>query len=583
MQRENIINSLRDSKMKMNLIYSVCAVVSLFLSADIQIALAAGSLSAKTDELFVKWDRPDSPGAALAIVKDGSVVYKRGYGSANLEYDIAIDPTSVFDIKSASKQFTAFAIAMLVHEGKLSLDDDIRKHLPELPDFGETITVRHLIHHTSGLRCYTGLYRLAGWWDFFMTNDDILEIYKHQKELNFSPGDEYTYCSYGYTLLAEIVEHVTGLSFREYTEMNIFKPLDMTKSHFHDDREMIVKNRAYGYEPTDRGFEQKITARTTVGHSKLFTTVDDLAKWVLNFESGKVGGPAVIEQMHQRGVLNNRKILRYAFGQVFDEYKGLKIVRHGGSGSGYRSYIIRFPEQRFAVIVLSNLESFEPGKVARQVADIYLADYIVTDDAESEQEQLPSEGTDVKLDPATYDSLVGTYRVGPGHLIEIMKENNRLFSQGNRGKKELFPGSENRFFSKATNTQISFQQDSTGRITQLTLHVRRRNTPAPKFEPLVLNASQLVEYAGDYYSDELCTTYTLIVRDDQLVAEHRKNEDTIWHRKNEDTILRPAEKDTFSARFFGQVQFTRNDEGAVTGFQSSSGRVRNLRFNRQTH
>ncbi|MHC4192499.1 MAG: serine hydrolase domain-containing protein, partial [Planctomycetota bacterium] len=313
----------------MNLIYSVFVAVFLFLSADIQIALAADSLSAKTDELFVKWDRPDSPGAALAIVKDGSVVYKRGYGSANLEYDIAIDPTSVFDIKSASKQFTAFAIAMLVHEGKLSLDDDIRKHLPEVPDFGETITVRHLIHHTSGLRCYTALYRLAGWSSLFRTNDDILEMYKHQKELNFSPGDEYTYCSTGYTLLAEIVEHVTGLSFREYTEMNIFKPLGMTKSHFHDDLEMIIKNRACGYEPTDRGFGQKMKIHTTVGQSNLFTTVEDLAKWVLNFESGRVGGPAVIEQMHQRGVLNNRKTLRYAFGQVFDEYRGLKIVRHG--------------------------------------------------------------------------------------------------------------------------------------------------------------------------------------------------------------------------------------------------------------
>ncbi len=449
----------------MILIYGVCATAFLLLFLRIRIADAEDFLSAKVDELFAEWNRPDSPGAALAIVKDGSVAYERGYGSANLEYEIAIDPTSVFSAASVSKQFTAFAIAMLANEGKLSLDDDIRIHLPEVPDFGETITIRHLIYHTSGLRNHSDLFRLDGW-GAVRTNDDVLKMVKHQKELNFSPGDEYLYCNTGYTLLAEIVERIAELSFREYTEMNIFKPLGMTKTHFHDDRGMIVKNRAYSYDHTDGGFRKKYKNSTIVGNSSLFTTVDDLTKWVLNFDSGKVGSPAVIEQMHQQGVLNNGEMLDYAFGLRIGEYKGLKKVSHGGSGSGYRSYLIRFPEQRFAVIVLSNLASFDPGEVAKQIADIYLADHIAVDNSKSEHEELPSEGTDVKIDPAAYDSFVGTYRIRQGFL-DITRENDRLLAQatGYEGKIELFPVLENRFLMKTFGTQVSFQQDSNGIIT----------------------------------------------------------------------------------------------------------------------
>ncbi|MFC1717655.1 serine hydrolase domain-containing protein [Candidatus Poribacteria bacterium] len=314
--------------MTMILIYGVCATVFLLLFLRIKMADAEDFLSAKVDELFAEWDKPNSPGAALAIVKDGSVAYKRGYGSANLEYDIAIDPTSVFSAASVSKQFTAFAITMLAHEGKLSLDDDIRKHLPEVPDFGETITVRHLIHHTSGLRNHSNLFQLAGWGVGYpvRTNDDVMEMVKHQKELNFSPGDEYLYCNTGYTLLAEIVERITELSFREYTEMNIFEPLGMAKTHFHDDRWMIVKNRAYSYDSTDGGFRKKFKTSMIVGNSSLFTTVDDLAKWVLNFDSGKVGSPAVIEQMHQQGYLNNGEMIDYAFGLHIGEYNPSSTV-----------------------------------------------------------------------------------------------------------------------------------------------------------------------------------------------------------------------------------------------------------------
>lgn len=232
-------------------------------------------LTKKVDQLFATWDKPESPGAAIAVIKDGVVVYKRGYGSANLEYNVPITPQTVFHVASVSKQFTAFAIALLAHQGKLSLDDDIRKHLPEVPDFGKKITIRHLIHHTSGLRDQWTLLGMAGWrLDDVITKEHILKMVRHQKELNFDPGAENLYSNTGYTLLAVIVERVSGQSFRDYTDANIFKPLGMTNTHFHDDHERIVKNRAYSYSPAGPGggFKAAPLNYANVGATSLFTT-----------------------------------------------------------------------------------------------------------------------------------------------------------------------------------------------------------------------------------------------------------------------------------------------------------------------
>ncbi len=204
------------------------------------------ALTAKVDELFANWDKPDSPGASLAVIKKGEVIYRKGYGSAHLEYDIPITPSTVFHVASVSKQFTAFAIAMIADQGRLSLDDDIRKHVPELHDFGRTITIRHLVHHISGIRDQWELLAVAGWrLDDVITTEHILKMARNQRELNFEPGYQYLYCNMGFTLLAEIVARITGKSFREWTEENIFKPLGMSDTQFYDDHERIVKNRAY--------------------------------------------------------------------------------------------------------------------------------------------------------------------------------------------------------------------------------------------------------------------------------------------------------------------------------------------------
>lgn len=325
------------------------------------------------DRLFSQWDKPDTPGCALAIVKDEKIIYKRGYGSANLEHGIPIKPNSVFYVGSVSKQFVAISIAMLAKEGKVSLDDDVRKYIPELPDYRATITICNLIHHTSGLRDYLALLEIAGIDFGVFHEEDVLELIARQKELNFKPGEEYLYSNSGYFLLGIIVKRISGKTLRQFTEENIFKPLGMKDSHFHDDYTQLIKNRAWGYFPADRGrYRNFISTFDCVGSGGLYTTVEDLFLWDQNFFHCRVGGKELISQMETPGKLNNGKKLDYAFGLVVGSYRGLKTVSHAGALGGFKACLVRFPEQSFSVICLSNLSSFNPTKLSFQVADIYL-------------------------------------------------------------------------------------------------------------------------------------------------------------------------------------------------------------------
>ena len=448
------------------------------------------TLEAKVDRLFAEWNQLDSPGAALAVTRDGEVIYKQGYGMANLEYDIPITSATVFDIASASKQFAGFAIATLSHEGKLSLDDDIRMYLPDVPDFGNTITIRHLLHHTSGLRDWVQSLVIAGvGMDDVISFKHILKMVQHQKALNFEPGEAFLYSNTGYNLLTEIVETVTGHSFREWTDTNIFKPLAMTNSHFHDDYEMILKNRAYSYQTVENDrFKHAVNNTTALGSSSLYSTVEDLAKWVLNFDNTRIGEQTVIEQMHQCGVLNDGEQISYAFGLNIGEYRTLKTVGHSGSWRGFRSHLIRFPDQKFGVVILCNLDTFNPLGLAEKVADLYLADVLAPVEISEPDEALqPAEGT--------------------------------------------------------------------------------------KSEPLV--PEQLTEFEGDYYTEELDTTYTIGVRGNGLVAQHIRHDDI---------LLTYADGHFLGdVWFFPEIHFTRDDTGHVVRFRLTGNRVRNLHFEKKTH
>ena len=448
------------------------------------------TLEAKVDQLFAEWNNPNSAGAALAVTRDGETIYTQGYGTANLEYDIPITPTTIFDIASVSKQFAAFAIATLSHEGKLSLDDDIRTHLPDLPDFGNTITIRHLLHHTSGLRDWVQSLVIAGVaMEDVISFKHILKMARHQKVLNFEPGEAYLYSNTGYNLLAEIVERVTENSLREWTDANIFKPLAMTNTHFHDDHQMILKNRAYSYQAVENnGFKHTVNNTTALGSSSLYSTVEDLAKWILNFDDTRIGEQTVLEQMHQQGILNNGEQISYALGLNIGEYRGLKTVGHSGSWRGFRSHLIRFPEQKFGVVILCNLDTFNPLRLAEKVADLYLADLLAPREETSEPEKAAEPTEEAKSEPLTPE--------------------------------------------------------------------------------------QLTEFEGNYYTEELDTTYSIRVRKNQLVAQHIRHDD----------ILLTYTDGHFLGNtwFFPKIHFTRDDTGRITGFKLTGGRVRNLHFEKKT-
>jgi CubicO group peptidase (beta-lactamase class C family) len=301
---------------------------------------------------------------------------------------------------------------MLVDQGKISLTDDIHKYLPDLNDFGSTITINHLIHHTSGLRDQWNLLMMAGWrLDDVITQKQIMRMIYRQRDLNFKPGDEMVYCNTGFTLLAEIVRKVTHEPFPGWMNRNVFVPLEMKNTFFYDDHEMMVKGRAYSYHEAPGGFKKSVLSYANVGATSLFTTVEDLSLWALNFENIKVGNPHVMELMNTRFVLNKGDTITYGFGQDIEKYKGLNAFSHGGGDAGYRTFLLRFPDQHFSISVFSNLASFNPGSLSYELADLYLAkDFVPEKEKKPEPPQAP-EPEKKPFDPSTmrlYD-YTGTY------------------------------------------------------------------------------------------------------------------------------------------------------------------------------
>ena len=300
--------------------------------------LGAGN-AGKIDRLFDQWDRADSPGAAVVVVKDGAVAYLHGYGCADLEQRIPITPETLFDVASVAKQFTGLSVAMLVQQGKVSLDDDIHKHLPDVPDFGKPITIHHLVHHSSGLRDWPETLSLS---DMDMegpiTLDTILEMVRRQRELDFAPGEEEQYSNTGYNLLAATVAKVSGQSFRIWTDRNLFQPLGMKHTLVCDNPAEVIMNRASSYAPDGKNrFRQVVSQLAAQGSSSLFISAEDMGRWLLNFQTARVGGSAALELMQQPETLNNGEKRGYAFGLVLGKHRGMTTLSHGGSWAGYRS------------------------------------------------------------------------------------------------------------------------------------------------------------------------------------------------------------------------------------------------------
>ena len=535
----------------------------------------APDIAKQVDTVFERWNRPDSPGCALGIYKDGQIVYKRGYGMANLNDDVAITPATVFHVASMSKQFTAASILLLAQQGKLSLDDDVHKYIPELPDFGERITLRHLLHHTSGLRDQWSLLGLAGWRysQDLITDDDVMSVLVRQRALNFKPGEKYMYSNSGFTLLAIIVKRVSGLSLREFTTKNIFEPLGMAHTHFRDDHEEIIKHDALGYEQDGKGkpFRMNLTNFDTAGATSLHTTVEDLQLWDENFYQPRVGGPELIQQMLERGKLNSGEQQDYASGLVIGAYRGLQTVDHSGADAGYRSDLIRFPQQHFSTAVLCNFADTNPNALALQVADIVLAS------------DLKAPAPAPAKEPATAIAMTGEQMAITAGTYWSSKDDDFIRLRVKDGKLQIDVGQDDfhelKPFAPAhfhvadvpwgEDVDLHFVAADAGKPSHLerSFHGGKPKTyeSVAAFDP---TAAQLAEYPGPFVSQEIDPVYRISVQDGKLTLLRLKNKpETLW----------PATRDVFVGEI-GTLRFTRDANHRISGFTLNGDRIQNFQF-----
>ena len=333
------------------------------------------------DSIFSEWNKPNTPGCVLGIIKDGKLIYAKGYGLANMEYDIQNSATSVFRIGSTSKQFTAACIVLLAEQGKLSLDNPLSDFFPDFPEYANKITIRHLLNHTSGIRDYLQLAYLKGYGDDdFYVNDNIMKWLVNQTDLNFSPGAEHLYSNSGYWLLGQIVHKSAGVNMADFAQKEIFEPLGMNNTHFHNDHTQIVKNRASGYVPNGNDtYKISMTTLDMIGDGGIFTTIKDIKKWDDAYYNSKVLSRTFWSMMTKQGVLNNGEAIDYASGLMISEYKGLKTIRHGGAFVGFRAELLRFPEQHLSIAIFANRGDANPSRKANQVADVLMMGKLIED------------------------------------------------------------------------------------------------------------------------------------------------------------------------------------------------------------
>ncbi|MGB5238111.1 MAG: serine hydrolase domain-containing protein [Flavobacteriaceae bacterium] len=525
---------------------------------------------AMTHKIFEDFDSLEKPGVSVAVVRDGKIIYKNGYGSAHLEYDVPISPSTVFHVASVSKQFTVFAILLLQREGKLSLDDDIRKYIPEVPDFGAKISLRHLATHTSGLRDQWDLLRIGGWrMDDVITTAHVLNLVSQQKELNFQPGEKYTYCNTGFTLLAEVVARVSGFSFPKFTQKRIFEPLKMERTLFYDDHERIVKDRAYSYKKEEDVYKKSRLNYAIAGATSLFTTAEDLALWVLNFQNPKVGNQAIIDQMNTLAVLNNGKTFGGAYGQFVGTYKGHKQIQHGGADAGYRSYLARFPKNDFAVITLSNFADSNPWNLALKVADLYLEDKTVPGDEEREPSVYKS------LSAEHLKQFEGYYWNEKDEMSRQIKlENDTLrYIRSENNVTALAPVGFNKFEMLKVPSYVTVEFTKEDNLGGMIVSEDDENQYRfDNYIPIDLSALNISPYEGTYFCPELMTEYQIVFKNNELLARH--------FRLGE-IPLKLIRADLMEAPGGIKIHMHRTEDGSVDGMKVSTGRASDLWFEKK--
>ena len=537
---------------------------------------------AAVDSVFREFDRKDSPGCAVAVIDSGKIIYKKGYGMANLEHNIPITPDTIFDVASVSKQFTAFAVALLARRGRLSLDDNVRKYVPELPEFGKPITIGHLVHHTSGLRDYGGLLIMTGWrMDNPVNKADFINIISRQKRLNFTPGEKFAYSNTNYALLGMIVERASARSYADFMKAEVFGPLGMNNTIVRDDPLMIVPNRASNYTTQKAGGYQLnyVWGLTKVmGPGNIHTTLEDLAKWDANFYDERLGGAGIRDLMYSQGKLNSgRSSAGYAFGLFSESYRGLRTITHNGAGGG--SFVLtRFPDEKFSVAVLCNryYTNTSAARLAEGVADLFLPGKIAETKTAKIDSPVPSKESPPKDELTRY---AGVYWMedSSDRVTFAVQDGNLTTQYNNDTILPLVYVSKGRFFNKDEGLFYTFGQAKSGLVP---LEITSSGTnelykaeyrPQPNLRP-----EKLKEYAGTYHSSELEISWSIDLVDGKLMVSRKRFEDKALEPSYLDGFYFTHSDETTRVTYL--LNFQQPKGGKVNQFTVSSGRNAGIVF-----
>jgi len=526
-------------------------------------------ISGEIDNLFKDYNL-NEPGIAIGVVNQNGLVIQKEYGLANLEHQIPITNKTTFHVASVSKQFTAFAILLLEAEEKLSLNDNIRKYIPEMNEFSKNITIRNLLNHTSGIKDQWNLLRLAGWrLDDMISNNQVLDLIYNQQSLNFMPNEEYMYCNSGYTLLAEIIARVSEKSFAEYMKENIFIPLGMHNTQFVDKEGAVIKNKANSYYKRDEQYVADIFNNTSVGATNLSTTIEDLSKWTINFTKKTIGNESIFQKMNTLGKLNGGNSYGYALGQFVNTYKGLARIEHSGMDASYQAYLGRFPEQNISIIIAINRSDINGGKVVRQLTDICLQEYFLQEKGISNAKKILSHKKPIQKNTKELVSLEGYFwndKDNYSRQIAIL-DDTLYYMRPNNNNTALIPVGENEFEMQIDEyTSVSFSSN------QMTVTLDDGYVILfDKYIPANYNMNSLEGFTGNYFSPELNACYSFYINENILYANHQR----LGSFK-----LKAVMDDYFigSKGSFREINFYRDNSGKVVGFNVSSSRAKNIFF-----
>lgn len=529
--------------------------------------------AAKVAALFSEWDKPDSPGCVVGVIQDGDFIYQHGFGMANLEPGVPITPGSAFYIASTSKQFTAMAVLLLAKEGKVSLDTDIREYIPELPVYEQPVTIRHLMHHTSGVRDYLMLRQYAGIRNY-LSSEETLALIVRQKELNFTPGSRSAYSNSGYWLLSLIVERQSGMSLAAYARKHIFGPLGMIHTRFQEDPHDIIQVRVRGYTRRDNGgFEIKDTSPQQVGPGGVVTTLKDLLLWDRNFYDARVGGEDIIQQMLTPGRLNNGRSSREAAGLIVDRYRGRAIVEHSGRGRGFNCQMLRFPEKRFTVIVLCNLQRAPADQRCFDIADIFLADEFPTAPSRH-MEAAPAEGPSVVVAADKLKALSGLYVAGGDVFAIVFSDGALTATMNGLTTRVLTPLGDNRFHVEGRAWKLEFRLKSDAQPDSVALEIKGDPNPMIFRVPHTLSVKEARDFIGLYHSEELDAIYHVLFENGHLLVRFN---DPSKREVFPDPLIR-LNGDSFTDGSMTEIRFLRERDTIVIGLRIDDPRVSNIRF-----